>query len=60
MGYFTINPFMGDGIFAASWLDAQPACYESEGLRAVHFANPIIIKMDGRKNTGIVMKPAEG
>lgn len=59
VGYFTINPFMGDGIFAAEWLDRQPAYYESEGVRAVRFASPLVIKMDGRKNIGIVMKPAD-
>ena len=50
---------MGDGIFAAEWLDRQPAYYESEGVRAVRFASPLVIKMDGRKNIGIVMKPAD-
>ena len=57
VGYFTINPYMGDGLYDSVWLDNQPAWYESEGVRAVTFASPIVIKMDGRKNIGIVMKP---
>ena len=32
--------------------------YETEHLRCVHFCNPVIIKMDGHKGIGVVLKPA--
>ena len=30
---------------------------ESEYLRHVHFDKPIVIKMDGKKSLGVVLKP---
>jgi hypothetical protein len=55
--YFTINPFLQDGTYDTEYLNAQPAEYESEFIRHVHFDKPIIMKVDGRKNKGVVMKP---
>ena len=57
VGYFTVNPFKGDGWFDEAYLDAQPAAYESEYVRHVRFARPMTIKVDGRKNLGVVLKP---
>jgi len=57
VAYFTINPFQKDGSFDTEYLDAQPAVYESEYIRHVRFEKPIMIKVDGRKNKGVVMKP---
>ncbi|SEG23379.1 PEP/pyruvate-binding domain-containing protein [Parabacteroides chinchillae] len=57
VGYFTINPFKGDGWFDEDFLNAQPAVEETEYLRHVCFDNPIVIKMDGKKSLGVVMKP---
>jgi len=55
--YFTINPFLHEGTYDTEFLNAQPAVYESEYVRHVRFDKPIIIKVDGRKNKGVVMKP---
>lgn len=57
VAYFTINPFQQDGSFDTEFLNAQPALYESEYLRHVRFDKPMIMKVDGRKNKGVVMKP---
>lgn len=57
VGYMTINPFMNDGKFDESTLDAQPAVYESEHLRQVRFPEPLYIYVDGRKNKGIIKMP---
>lgn len=57
VGYFTINPFKGDGWFDEAFLNAQPAVEETEYLRHVHFDAPITIKMDGKKSLGVVLKP---
>jgi len=59
VSYFTINPFINDGTYNTDFLNAQPAVYESEYIRHVRFANPMIIKVDGRKNKGVIMKPEE-
>ena len=57
VGYFTVNPFKGDGWFDEAFLNAQPAVEEPEYLRHVHFDAPITIKMDGKKSLGVVLKP---
>ena len=57
VGYFTVNPFMGDGWFDEAFLNAQPAVEETEYLRHVRFDAPITIKMDGKKSLGVVLKP---
>ena len=57
VGYFTINPFKNDGSFDEDYLNAQPAVYESDFLRQVHFDKPIVAKIDGKRSLGVVMKP---
>jgi CheY-like chemotaxis protein len=57
VGYFTINPYLNDGIFDEAFLNAQPAAGETKFLRHVRFEKPVVIKIDGKKNIGIVMKP---
>ena len=56
VAYFTINPFLNDGTYDTDYLNAQPAEYESEFIRHVHFEKPIIMKVDGRKSRGVVLK----
>ena len=57
VAYFTINPYQKDGTYDTNYLNSQPAVYESEFIRHVRFENPVIIKTDGRKNRGVVLKP---
>ena len=56
-GYFTINPFKGDGWFDEGYLNSLPAVEETEYLRHVRFDKPVVIKMDGKKSLGVVLKP---
>lgn len=56
VGYFTINPFKGDGWFDEAYLNSLPAVEDTEYLRHVHFDKPIVIKMDGKKSLGVVLK----
>ena len=57
VGYFTINPFKGDGWFDEGYLNSLPAVEETEYLRHVRFDKPGVIKMDGKKSLGVVLKP---
>ncbi len=57
VGYFTINPFKGEGWFDESYLNQMPAIEETEYLRRVRLESPMIIKMDGKRSLGVVMKP---
>ncbi len=59
VGYLTVNPFRGDGIFRADLLDARPADYEGDFLRRVHFDEPLYVYIDGRANRGIVRIAAD-
>lgn len=60
VGYFTINPFKGDGWFDEAFLNSQPAVQETEYLRHVRFDRPIVVKMDGKRSLGVVLKPDAG
>ena len=57
VGYFTINPFSGDGYYDVKFLEAQPALYEDQYIRHVRFNNPFAVMIDGRKSQGVIMKP---
>ncbi len=57
VGYFTVNPFNNDGYYDIAFLDSQPAVFENDVLRHVRFDKPLTIKIDGKKNFGIVEKP---
>jgi len=57
VAYFTINPFLCDGTYDTDYLNAQSAVYESEFIRHIRFEKPIVMKVDGRKNRGVLLKP---
>lgn len=57
VAYFTINPYQKDGTYDTDFLNNTPAIYQSDYLRHVRFDHPLITKVDGRKNLGVVMKP---
>lgn len=56
VGYLTVNPFRGDGIFREELLDAMPAHDESRYLRHIRFPQPLYVYIDGRASRGIVKK----
>jgi hypothetical protein len=55
VGYFTVNPFINDGVYNVEKLDSMPAEYEDEFIRVVHFENELIVKIDGRKSKGVIL-----
>ena len=59
VGYFTINAFMNDGVYDQDFLNAQPAVDETKFLRHVRFEKPMIVKMDGKKKLGVVLRPED-
>ena len=59
VGYFTINPSIGDGIYDVAWLDSLPAKYESDRVRIVELPEPLTIGINGRKGIGVVLKPSD-
>jgi hypothetical protein len=55
VGYFTINPYLGDGYIDYAMLDALPALHETEWVRHVRLPQPTTIKIDGKKSLGVVL-----
>lgn len=59
VGYLTVNPFRGDGIFREDLLDGMPAAWEGTYLRQVHFDKPLRVSIDGRSGKGMVRESDE-
>ncbi|MCU0377271.1 MAG: phosphoenolpyruvate synthase [Bacteroidales bacterium] len=57
VGYFTINPFIDDGFIDLEFLSSTEAVFEDTYLKHVRFSAPMVVKIDGRKKTGVIMKP---
>jgi CheY-like chemotaxis protein len=60
VGYFTVNPQAGEGVVDWDWLGALPARAESESVRHLRLDEPVVVKMNGTKNEGIILKPGTG
>ncbi len=58
VGYFTVNPELGDGFVDWAWLDAQPALSDAEHVRHLRLEQPVLVLMNGKKNEGLILKPA--
>lgn len=56
VGYLTVDGGTTREVFDRSWLDAQPAAWESGLIRHVHSDTPLTIKMDGLHGIGVVEK----
>lgn len=57
VGYFTINPFIHDGYYDIDFLNNIPATYEDEYVRVVRFDSPVVFKIDGKRQIGVLCKP---
>jgi CheY-like chemotaxis protein len=57
VGYFTVNPGVGDDFVDWEWLAAQPAVKETTSVRHLRFTEPVVVKMNGRRNQGVILKP---
>jgi CheY-like chemotaxis protein len=60
VGYFTVNPEVGDGFIDWNWLAEQPAREETEFVRLIRLREPLDIKMSGQTGQGVILKPNGG
>lgn len=60
VGYFTINPYLNEGVFAVDYLDAQKAMYEDQYIRHIKFEKPVCVLIDGSASKGVVYKEGRG
>jgi CheY-like chemotaxis protein len=58
VGYFTVNPDAGEGFVDWEWLAAQPAFRSTAFVRHLRFDAPVAVHMNGRRNEGVILKPA--
>jgi len=59
VGYFTINPHYQEGTYDVVFLDNMEAVFENEYLRHIRFEKPLVVKIDGSKRTGVILKPGK-
>ena len=59
VGYFTVNDFLGDGIYRQDILNQLPAVHETAHVRHVRFSTPLTIKIDGMKKEGIIINEVD-
>ncbi len=57
IGYFTVNPDLGDGMVDWEWLAAQPLVEERGCVRHLEFSSPVTVLMNGRAGEGMILKP---
>lgn len=56
VGYFTVNDYIGDGVYDREFLNSLPAVEETEHVRHVRLEKPMCIKIDGMKQEGVIMR----
>jgi CheY-like chemotaxis protein len=59
VGYFTINSRVKQGFVDWEWLLSQDPVEEKQYTRQLRFKSPIIVKINGHKNRGIILKPED-
>jgi hypothetical protein len=57
ISYFTVNSTTQDGFVDWEWLRTRPAVEEKQFVRHIWLAHPIVAKVDGHQNKGIILKP---
>jgi hypothetical protein len=57
VGFFTVDQFTEKGFIDWEWLSNQPVHEEKDFTKHVRFNDPIIIKINGMENKGVIIKP---
>ena len=57
IGYFTVNPDVGEGFVDWQWLADQPAVEEHGCVRHLQFPSPLVAVMNGKTSEGMIFKP---
>ncbi len=57
IGYLSIDAAKGDDFVDFGWLESLPAESESELVKHVRFADPVVTRIDGRCGKGVILKP---
>ncbi len=57
IGYFTVSSLKGDDFVDWDWLLKQETVESKTFTKHIRFKHPVIIKMNGHENKGIIIKP---
>lgn len=57
IGYFHITKPGGSEFISWDWIKKQRLSQKKEYIRHVRFNKPLLVKIDGRKSEGIILKP---
>ncbi len=57
IGYFTVSDLQADDFVNWDWLLKQETVESKTFTKHIRFKNPIVIKMNGHENKGIIIKP---
>jgi CheY-like chemotaxis protein len=57
VGYFTVNPHNDMGFINWDWLLEQIPVETMVYTKHLQFSKPVLIKMNGQKNKGVILKP---
>ena len=60
VGFFTINPNSQDSFIDEEFLKSSAPQFETEHVACYHFDSPLVVKIDGRRSIGLVVKPHTG
>jgi len=56
-GYFAVNPAIHEDIYNIVFLDSLKTIFENEHIKHVRSEYPFIVKINGRKGFGLILKP---
>ncbi len=59
VGYFTVNPDVGEGFVDWTWLSSRQAVEERGCVRHLQFDAPLTVVMNGKTSCGLIFKPQE-
>ncbi len=59
VGYFTVNSFINLGFIDWKWLEDIKAVEEMHYTRHLRFDDSLIVKINGQKNKGLILKPGK-
>jgi CheY-like chemotaxis protein len=57
ISYFTVNSTTQDGFLDWQWLRSMPSSEEKKFVHHIRLDKPVLAKVDGHRNKGIILKP---
>ncbi len=57
VGYFTVNSHLSNDFIDWKWLSEQKVMEEFHFTKHLQFDSPIIVKINGHQNKGVILKP---